>query len=132
MLPQVHQSPRIIGGSISNNTVYTGLIIDARGLGLRPALAPQVFDEKGEIVYGQRQVDREWLLKFGMASYSRDLADARANDRVGDNPMVVSAKEVSGANRTDVVIDDQAAETLLGVSENLTFLQDCRVIFLVD
>ncbi len=130
--PQQRREPPRIVGTVSNSTVYTGLIIDARGLGLRPAIAPQVFNEDGDLVYGARQVEREWLLKYGMASYERSLSEARGNERIGDNPMVVSAGNVTGANRTDTVISNEDARTLLGVSENLTFLQDCRVIFLVD
>ncbi|GBE29290.1 MAG TPA: hypothetical protein ENH10_01795 [Bacteroidetes bacterium] len=114
------------------SSVYTGLIVDARGLGVRPALAPVIKDEAGQVIYGERYVERDWLIKHGMAEYAKDLATARNNDRVGSNPLVIKAIRAEGSNRTDVTVSSQNAALLHAVERHLTFLQQARVIFLVD
>lgn len=134
VLPQRGQVPPPVpvSGTPSNSRVYSGLIVDARGLGLRPAIAPNIYSERGDEVYGSRYVDREWAIKQGMVSYAKDQNKARQDERVASNPLIIKAKKVRGANRTDVVISEQDALTLHQVSDNLKFLQECRVIFLVD
>ena len=48
----------------------TGLIVDARGLGLRPAMSPKIVDQNGGVVYGPGNFTREFAVKFGVAGYS--------------------------------------------------------------
>jgi hypothetical protein len=119
-------------GTVNDNSVYTGLVLDARGLGLRPAIAPRVVSEDDDEIYGSRFVDREWAIKNGMTGYAKDIESAKKDERVGGNPMVVKAVKVSGPNRTDVVISEDDARRLHAVTRNFSFLKECRVIILVD
>ncbi len=41
-----------LGSTRPRARVFTGLIIDARGTGVRPAMAPKIIDEQGNEVYG--------------------------------------------------------------------------------
>lgn len=112
--------------------VYTGLIIDARGLGIRPALAPKVVDQNGKEVYGSSYVSREFAIQQGMVGYAKDPAAAQGSDRVAPTPLFVKGVRADGPNRTDVVISDQDAASLFSMSQNLNFLRQCRVMILVD
>ncbi len=114
------------------NVNYTGLIIDCKGLGLRPAMAPQVMDENGEEIYGSKFVDREYAVDIGMVGYEKDLGRARMNSRVTDNPLVVKGMQVNGPNKTDVVISNADAMQIHGAASNGTFLQRCKVMFVLD
>ncbi len=111
---------------------YTGLIIDATGLGARPALSPRILNENGQEVYGSSFVSREWAIKYGMAGYEKEMTSALRNDRITDRPLVTKALSASGSSRADLVISNQDAETLHGMKENLSFLQKCRVIIILD
>ncbi len=117
---------------MGDGSAFSGLIVDARELGVRPAITPQVLDEHGDVVYGSRVVDRQWAIQYGMVGYAKDLDAARQDDRVGPNPLVVKALRATGMNRTDVVIDDMEARILHGIAKNYSFLRQGRVIFLVD
>ena len=119
-------------GPSSGGQVYTGLIVDARGLSLRPAITPKIIADSGETIYGTRVVDRTWAIEHGMVGYAKDPSQARANDRVAPNPLTINALKATGSNRTDLVISDQDAFLLHGVAENFKFLQECRVIIIVD
>lgn len=114
------------------NTVYTGLIVDARGLGARPALAPRIVDESGNEVYGSGQVSRDYAIQIGVVGYEKDLDRAAKNERVAGNPIVVKGVKASGANNADVVISDQDARSIREAGANLNFMEQCKVMVILD
>ncbi len=123
---------RFEGKKAASPTVFTGLIVDCTGLNLKPALSPKVIDESGKEVYGSAYVSREWAIKHGMVGYSNNLSAAASLDRVGDNPGQIKALRASGDNATDVVISSSDAASVRSAGENLKFLNECRVVFVVD
>lgn len=112
--------------------VYTGLIVDARGLGVRPAMVPKILNEEGKEVYGSAWVNRDYAVREGMVGYLKDPIAAQTNPRVTDKPLMVKALKVSGDARVDVVITNADAAMIHGAAQNLSFLEKCRVIILVD
>ena len=113
--------------------VFTGLIIDAKGLGIKPAMAPKVLDEAGNEIYGSAYVGRAFAVKYGMAGYAKSVDDAGKNkDRIGKTPENVKAIKASGANKCDVVLSNGDADAVRSSAKNLKFLQECRVIIVVD
>jgi hypothetical protein len=116
----------------SPNQVYTGLIVDARGLEVRPAMAPKIMNQQNVEVYGSRYVSREWAIQQGMVGYGRNMDQVETNERVATNPLIVKAVSAEGPNHTDVVISDADADVLHGMEENLNFMKKCRVMFVVD
>lgn len=118
--------------AIKLSAVYTGLIIDARGTGVQPAMSPKVYDENEKEVYGSAYVDREFVLRYGMAGYVKDLDQAKQNDRIKESPLVLKAVSSSGANHTDLVIANSDADALRQVAKNLNFLKEARVLIVLD
>ena len=125
------QSGGQTGGTGTTGTV-TGLIVDAGGLGLRPAMAPKVIDEQGNEIYGSKFVSREYAVDIGMVGYDKNLDKAIKNERVADTPVVVKAIKTSGPNKTDVVISNADASKIHGLAANMNFLQHCKVMFILD
>jgi hypothetical protein len=130
--PMPSPSPAPQAPRPSQAVVYTGLVIDARGLNVKPAMAPKVLSEGGQEIYGFSVVDRNWVVQQGMAGYSKDLAAAQAHTRVTDRPLTLKARTVTGANKTDVVISTADAEMLLASGQHLAFLEKARVMLVVD
>ena len=118
--------------SVTTGQVYTGLIIDARGRGVRPAMVPKILSEDGTEIYGPAYINRELAVREGMAVYMKDLAVAQANDRVKDKPLVAMAVKVNGDARVDIVISNADASAIQGTAANLSVLEKCKVIILVD
>ena len=114
------------------SAVYTGVVFDSRGLSIRPAMAPKVLDEDGREVYGSAFVSAEWAAKYGIVGYVKDLDAAKKNDRVAANPLVVKAVKISGSGGSDLVISNADAQGLKDMSKNLSFLEQCRVLIVVD
>lgn len=131
VLPETGGSAQPLSSAVMGET-YTGLIVDASGLGARPALAPRILNEEGEEVYGSSYVSREWAIKYGMVGYEKEMDSAMSNDRITDRPLVARALKAEGANMADLVIANKDAESLHSMEENLSFLQKCRVIIILD
>jgi len=136
LLPKGPQTPPTgLGGVLPpgvQGQLYTGLIVDARGLGVRPAMAPKILNEDGKEVYGSAWINRDYAVREGMVGYLKDPAAAQANPRVTDKPLMVKALKPSGDARVDVVISNADAAMLHSAAQNLSMLEKCRVIILVD
>src|SRR5512135_2710685 len=124
--------PAVTPGAASSGQLYTGLIVDARGLGVRPAMAPKITNEDGKEVYGSAWINRDYAVREGMVGYMKDPATAQTNPRVADKPLMVKALKVSGDGRVDTVISNADSALLQSASQNLSMLEKCRVIILVD
>jgi hypothetical protein len=111
---------------------YTGLIIDATGIGAKPSLVPVVVDESGEVVYGPAFVSREFAVSRGMSGFAATLDDARNDKRVGDRPMIVKAVRTRPTGETDLVISTADAARLRSSVAHLNFLKACRVNIVMD
>jgi len=109
---------------------YSGLVINARGLGVTPSMAPRVVDESGKEVYGAEIVSEKGLQQGGIASYAK--IDDQAKERTGAKPMVIKALRLVDKSKTDVVIANGDADKLRDPNTNLSFLADGKVVILVD
>ncbi|HYA86227.1 MAG TPA: LPP20 family lipoprotein [Nitrospirota bacterium] len=106
----------------------TGLVIDGRGLGLRPALLPKIIDTQGQELYVGQVVTRTNAVDQGVAGYAKDVNAAANNFRVTDNPAVIKGLRASGAAKTDIVVSQADAQSLRQLGNKGDFLQYCRVI----
>ena len=137
-VPGERDRTRINGGQeedsfnfgVANGT--SGLIVDARGLGARPAMSPRILDEDGREVYGSSMVGREYAIQQGMAGYAKDLEKAKANDRVAGDPLVVKAKDITGQSGSDIVVSNEDADRIRQVAAGSEFLKQCRVMIVLD
>ncbi|MBU2026938.1 MAG: hypothetical protein KJ814_04870, partial [Proteobacteria bacterium] len=116
----------------SGGEVFTGLVVDARGIQARPAMSPRIIDENGREIYGSMNVEREYAVQQGMSGYARDLTAAQSNARVTNNPLSVKGLKTEGAGRSDIVIAKADAEKILAAGDNLSFLKKCRVMIVLD
>ena len=112
--------------------LYTGMVVDARGIQARPAMSPRVFDEDGKEVYGSANVDREYAVQQGMSGYARDLTAAQSNQRVTANPVTVKALKTSGPGKSDIIVSNADAQQIRAAAENAAFMKQCRVMVVLD
>jgi hypothetical protein len=116
----------------SSQQTFTGLVVDARGLDVRPVMVPKIIDENDQEVYGSAFVSREYAVQRGMSGYGKDLEKIIHNRRVADHPLVVKGLKAVGLGRSEIVISNADASKLKSTSENLSFLKRCRVMIVVD
>ena len=111
---------------------YTGLIIDAAGIGAMPSLVPVVVDESGDVVYGPAIASREFAVARGMSGFATTLRAARGDRRVGARPMVVKAIQTRSTGPTDLVISTADAARLRSSVVHLNFMKACRVSIVMN
>jgi hypothetical protein len=108
------------------------LVIDTRGLKIKPVMVPKILDEDAREVYGSAFVSREYAVQQGMSGYSKDLSAAQSDQRVADHPLTVKGLRTAGVEHSDIVISNTDAHRLRSASENLSFMRKCRVIIVVE
>ena len=115
-------APAPVGQAIGT---FTGLIVDCRGLGLRPVMSPVIKNAEGNAIYGYKNLDYDLIVKQGMASYTSDMGQAA---RAGSNPLVVKAVALENHNGNPVLSTADANRVLI---ENgaTHFLDNTSVVF---
>lgn len=112
---------------------YTGVIVDAAGLGLEGTFSPVIYDVNGRAIYGMRNIDKDFAISHGMVEYSNDLQAASANSRAGANPLVVKAVSVRGGgnsvNPVNVVVSVEDGDKILYANEKSSMLENKAVVF---
>lgn len=117
---------------VASNT-YTGVIIDTRGLGIRPAMSPKIRRQDGSEVWGTVNASQEFVIEQGIVVYAKTLEEAKANRRAGSNPLILRAIGYAKTpGRCDPVLSDNDVRLLLTANEASRFLDEYRVIFVVD
>lgn len=116
----------------TSQQTFTGLVVDARGLDVRPVMVPKIIDENNQEVYGSAFVSREYAVQQGMSGYAKDLKKILRTRRVADHPLVVKGLKTVGSGHCEIVISNADASRLRSTSESLSFLKQCRVVIVVD
>lgn len=106
--------------------------MDARKLGLRPALVPKILNQKGELVYSSQSLEHRELIKMGLVGYAKDVDAAAKNQRVTADPYVIPGMNASGEKKTDVVISNQEAQIIMTTAPYTGYLKNGRVMIVYD
>lgn len=114
----------------SPDKAYTGLVIDAAGLGVVPSLGFSVtVDGTRETLYGISMVSRPMVIeRKGMAGYACSLEEAVKQARAGDHPLIVKATATSGQRKTDLSVSKKDAAAIYQANLEAGFLNDLKVV----
>lgn len=105
----------------------TGLVIDARGLKVSPALAPRILSEDGKAFYSVEHLSDDARKSKGVASYFKTLDQAQKSMLVGEKPVVVKASRADG---TDLVLTADDIQKLS--ASNNSYLAEGRVAIVTN
>lgn len=112
---------------------FTGVIVDASGLGLQSTFSPVIVDENGRGIYGMSNINADFAISKGMVEYATNCNQAVANSRAGAHPLVVKAVAAQGgrnsANKVNVVVSVNDGDKILLANEKSGMLQNCSVVF---
>lgn len=96
---------------VDQRNLYTGAIIDCRGLGLTTAKSPIIEDAVGRHIFGSRFLNYDEIIADGMVGYANGFGDREALSRAGSNPIILKAIGVRNNGMNPVI--DQADGSLL-------------------
>ncbi len=112
---------------------YTGVVINADGMGMEPTFSPVIYDTSGRAIYGADNLDYDKVIEKGMVDYADDVDGARRDGRAGNNPLVIDAVEVRGGqnstNQVNAVVSVEDANKILLANETNDMLEDTSVVF---
>ena len=111
---------------------YTGLIVDARGIGVKPAMSIVILNENNKEIYGTAFASREFAVQKGMCGYAKDLENASKNSRVKGRPLTVKGLRTRGSGQSDIVISNADASKIQSAFEHLAFFKKCSVVIITD
>jgi hypothetical protein len=131
---------------------YTGMVIDARGLALKPACFPSVVDDKGQAVYSPQTVDKAAAEKDGMIHYmtapkGTDLSSLFGEDayiirpvqaapavvpREGRRPLRIKGMDKAGALKANIIISSDDAKKIREDANMSGALKRSRVTVVTD
>jgi hypothetical protein len=107
---------RSVGASDEGGSKVSGLVIDARGLQVTPALRPRLLDPQGRAVYAVDTLSAEARRTAGVAAYLPSIQEAEKSPRVGERPLVLKAQKADGA---DLLLGAEDAQKLSSVGGGL-------------
>jgi len=132
---------------------YTGIIIDARKLGLKPAIYPKIIEENGQIIYGPQTPAKQALESQGFVQYETIPTShmermawpgeepfwvfpienaAPVPSRVGRSPLRIKGLEKQGTLKTNVIISKEDADKIKRTPSLLKALQKANLVIITD
>ncbi len=111
------------------STLYTSLVIDVRGLNIKPMLLPVIYNEKGLEIYSKDFISVAEAVKHNAVAYVYNEEDGIKHKKAGKKPyFCVALKSVNGSP----VISDDDIKRVFSDKKNLDYLRRCRVVFILD
>jgi hypothetical protein len=111
---------------------YTSLILDAKGLSVKPALYPAIETESGDMIYDVTTADPNATVEYGLCTYKKSINEARKIPKVGHSPLVVKATKVGGKYGVNIVVSDMDGKRIVEANKVNPFLRLANVNVVID
>ncbi len=111
---------------------FTGVVIDARGIGRVPSLCPRIFDELHQTVYSADLIEKDAFQRWGAVQFTYNPDYSLFSERVGENPYRIVALENEKLIDTDIAISNEDARVLLQNDVTRKNLMEGRVLVVLD
>ncbi len=108
----------------------TGVVVDARGLKVAPAVAPRLREAGGAVIYSVETLSEYAASLRPPVVYVHDPADPVAVKRAGAEPLFVRASAI--VEETDLVLDELDAPRVTEAAALTDFLLHGNVVIVVD
>ena len=109
----------------------SGLVVDLREFPeCRPSLEPRIFTDRGRLIFGPEMAGRT-CLRQGLVAYYASAEQARRDPRVGGQSYYTYAAGVLGTGKSDIYLDAEDAERILGHRSGRVALSRCSIVFVL-
>lgn len=118
---------------VSERDVFTGLVVDCRGLNMTKGKSPLIYTARGQVIYGDKIGDYQNVAMKGMVKYAKTSDDDDIFlSAAGDNPMWVHAMAISQSRPSSPIVAQEVADLVLFANKRGHFLEKHAVVFIVD
>ncbi len=133
-LPFTHMMSRLFpamrGSELTvDSSDVTGVVIDARGLQLVPAMLPRFFNAKGVLMFDPDKLRISSSALHGAAAYWRSMDAALRDSRVEGQPVILKAIGLKERGSSDFLFSDVDAKR---ITELGSVFADGRVVIVTD
>ena len=112
-------------------TNVTGIVLDARGLDVSPALTISVLSPgKQEVLYSGASLTKDTAATTVPVIWVTDPSNAAAIERAGAHPAFLDVEAVRGDN--GLILTNEDASRLRSLAVNTDLLRSARVVVVVD
>ncbi len=115
---------------------YSGLIVVTKGLKVRQSPIPKIYTSGGMLLYSElvlrRGIRERWNGLIVEYAKTVNVAKKDFKKRIGDNPLVVQASGVRGLHHGSLTLSDSEVLKVYGSTLSSQFLQEGRVVFIID
>ena len=113
-------------------TGYTGLIVNASGLGVEPAMCPFIIGGAKRVYPSNKiELDPDSIVREGVTHYVTDLDEAKQDtQRVGSNPLIIEAKGVKPG--CDLILGEDSITKVTDENQKSKFLNNLNVSIVID
>lgn len=108
----------------------TGLVVDARGIALKPAIAPAIKSAKGEVLYNIDGATSMAMAQRSPVIYVTDPADPFGVARAGEQPLFIHA--IGASEGVDLTVSDTDFSIIQQRSQESPFLLHGNVVIVVS
>jgi len=102
---------------------HTGLVIDARNLNLVPAIFVNIYNEDGDKICGP--VHPVYRVSVKSINNIKE-------ERIGTNPLRITAKNTTGPNNVDLVVGKNNLKKMRKIVFDNNILSGNKVVILID
>lgn len=106
-----------------NNKLPPGLVIDARGIDLKPCLFPVIFNPEGQKILDTAET--------GIVAYSNDAKQALNPKKNRAHPIVIRALGKNKKSPTDIMVNTEDAARILEAKRQTGILSNSRILVLI-
>ena len=116
----------------ARQTEYTGLIVDARNVDLKPQVRFRIEDEDEDVVYASTKALYQPAIDSGLVNFAHSVEQAKEDSRMGDNPMVVQAIDTAGENDTVAVVSNSEGSRIRSELNETEVFRETKVMVIID
>lgn len=113
--------------------VFSSVIIDARGLGVKASMSPTLHVGSKEIFPLGGEIDIDYVVNVGLAAYVYGGVElARQSSRAGKTPLLLRARAAQGRAGSGIVLAENDGRDLLRANQRSAMLNSYKLIILLD
>jgi hypothetical protein len=108
---------------------FTGLMVDARTVGIKPCLYPEIHVAPSGEIYSSKIAEEQYVSKTGVAGWGKTMEPARSAARTGENPLKIKAVKMDG---NKLLISQEDAMKVMASNSDTNYLKSGRVMIVVQ
>jgi len=111
---------------------YTGLVVDARHLKVKPSTGSKIYNDRGTLLYGPSFINRVRYVNSGHILYLPRFTSPLLKQRAGHRFLYIHAASIRTETGSDLVLFARDADRILSSTTLKKAFRHCRVVVICN